>query len=75
MTIYRYRCKSRVAKIEKRTRREHISGLGDKAVTRDVPTGWWATTEGPSPITFQVGSDEPEFGAGDLVHIILEVET
>lgn len=73
MTIYRYKTDAKVALVQQVMRSEHVSGAGDQAKFKDVPTGEWKfSTTGPSPITMYV-NEKPEFAAGASVSIVLEV--
>ena len=65
----------RVARVEERFRREHVSGVGKSVVTRDVSVGWWVVTEGPEPLAVCCGSEQPSCEAGDEVRVVMEIET
>ena len=57
--------------VEERHVREHVSGHGPNAVTRDKSIGWYATfVEEPSAV--YLGTTETGLSAGDRVKLTLE---
>lgn len=61
-------CIEHITKIEERTRKVHVQGVGKDAVFRDEPTGWYITLE--SGTTLGVASAEG-FVEGDKVKLAL----
>lgn len=72
--LTRYTTYSRVLAVEERSRREWISGVGDKATFRDVSTGFFVLFEG-SYEAIHLGFEPPAFAVGDKVKISFEKVT
>ena len=56
-----------VLKVEQRSRRVYLDGVGNKAVFRDEPTGWWIMLSDHRVLG--VGIERPAFEPGDVVRI------
>lgn len=75
VTIIRYVTETTVARVEERHRKQHVSGVGDKAVMDDVSDGWWIVTVAPQPYAFRAGDEKPTCQPGDHVTFTMEVFT
>lgn len=73
MTVYRYKARTRIARIEERHATVVKSGIGKDAITETISTGWWVVTEPPNPIAMQAGPERPKFTVGATVEIVLEI--
>ena len=56
----------KVLKVEERFRRRWVSGAGPDAVFREESLGWFVIMDGG---TMSMGSEEPQFAAGDVVRL------
>jgi hypothetical protein len=63
----------KIKKIEERFSTYHIEGSGKDAVTQQVSTGWWAVLDGPVPVSFRMGDEDPKLEPGSGVEITLKV--
>jgi len=59
------RTKSLVMRVEKRKRKQYVSGYGENAVFIDMSDGWFVVLEGH--VSLSVGDKKPDVKPGDWV--------